>query len=58
MHKLFNTCQPDQEFMHLNFQMNLSGRGGLEVEQWIDNSLLSISADQIHLSDSINCSVV
>ena len=22
MHKLFNTCQPDLEFMHLNFQMN------------------------------------
>ena len=35
-----------------------SGRGGLEVEQWIDNSLLSISADRIHLSDSINRSVV
>ena len=26
MHKLFNTCQPEQEFINLNFQLNMNPR--------------------------------
>ena len=33
----------------------LSSRGGLEVEQWIDNNLLSISVDRISLEAKSSC---